>query len=449
MKAPTITALAINALAINALAIKALTINALAMNALAMKRLAAVITLGLTAALAGCVPPSGNYSEFAVRGKGAPAPANGQVVYAEGVYQGELQGGYPHGKGSFAYRDGRRYEGGFAGGRAEGRGRMTYPDGRVVTGEYRQGLERNVEIVYSDGRRFTGVVQRGRAAGAGILALPSGGQLVGRFRNDRADGFGQLTGADGVPVYTGGFREGRPHGDGWCGAGSAAEPCIRDQGRDVTDATLRERAQQAVLRQIEDEAAREQAALRQEMTPRLAEGKARLATAEQTLEGWRGPQSGDPCYCSLGNLCLTVSNHNETAESRRLGEIAAERRRVECRARYRAYLDNSSQADYRGRLAQLDAEAGRVRAHYAQLRAEDKRRQDAIEAARQQRLRDQAQQQRLVQARVAQQQRERAAQRDKLRQQCADTTVARGRPCLCGALLNTPPVKGKGGACEA
>lgn len=415
-----------------------------------MKSLTVVITLGLAAVLAGCVPPSGNYSEFAVRGKGVPAPAaNSQVVYAEGVYQGELQGGYPHGKGSFAYRDGRRYEGGFAGGRAEGRGRMTYPDGRVVSGEYRQGLERNVEIVYGDGRRFTGVVQRGRAAGAGTLVLPSGGQLAGRFRDDRADGFGQLTGADGVPVYTGGFREGRPHGEGWCGAGSAAEPCIRDQGRDVTEAILRERAQQAVVRQIEEAAAREQAALRQEMTPRLEEGKARLATAEQTLEGWRGPPSGDPCYCALGGLCLTVVGPDDTPESRRLGEIAAQRRKEECRARYSAYLGNRGQSDYSGRLAQLDAEAGRVRAHYAQLRAEDKRRQDAVEAARQQRLRDQAQQQQLVRARLDQEKREREAKREALRQQCADAAFARGRPCLCGALRNTPPVKGRGGACEA
>lgn len=423
--------------------------KALTINALAMRRLAAVITLGFAAALAGCVPPSGNYSEFAVRGKahGSPA-AGGQVVFAEGVYQGELQGGYPHGKGSFAYRDGRRYEGGFAGGRAEGQGRMSYPDGRVVTGEYRQGLERNVEIVYSDGRRFSGVVQRGRADGAGTLTLPSGGQLVGRFRNDRADGFGQLSGPDGVAVYTGGFRDGHQHGDGWCGAGSAAEPCIKDQGRDVTEATLRERAQLAVLREIDDEAAREQVALRQEMTPRLEEGKARLDTAEQTLNGWRGPQSDDPCYCSF-SLCLSVSRHGETAESRRLDKIAAERRRVECRARYRAYLDNSSQADYSGRLAQLDAEAGRVRAHYAQLRAEDKRRQDAIEAARQQRLRDQALQRQLVQARMEQAQREHAAQREKVRQQCADAAFARGRPCLCGALRNTPLVKGRGAACEA
>lgn len=425
--------------------------KALVMNAAALRRLATGITLGLAAALAGCVPPSGNYSEFAVRGKAASAAVagSGQVVYAEGFYQGELQGGYPHGKGTFAYRDGRRYEGGFATGRAEGQGRMTYPDGRVVTGEYRQGLERNVEIVYADGRRFRGGVQRGRANGAGTLVLPAGAQLTGRFRNDRADGFGQLSGPDGVPVYTGPFREGQPHGEGLCGAGSDAELCIRDQGRHVTEATLRERAQQAVLRQIEDEAAREQAALRQEMAPRLEEGKARLDTAEQTLVGWRGPQSGDPCYCSLGNLCLTVRSPDETAESRRLGEIAAERRKVECRARFNAYLNNRGQADYGDRLAQLDAEATRVRSHYAQLRAEDKRRQDAIEAARQQRLRDQEQQKSLLQARMAQQQREREAQRDKVRQQCADAAFARGRPCLCGALRNTLPVKGRGAACEA
>ena len=150
--------------------------KALVMNAAALRRLATGITLGLAAALAGCVPPSGNYSEFAVRGKAASAAVagSGQVVYAEGVYQGELQGGYPHGKGTFAYRDGRRYEGGFATGRAEGQGRMTYPDGRVVTGEYRQGRERNVEIVYADGRRFRGGVQRGRANGAGTLVLPAG-----------------------------------------------------------------------------------------------------------------------------------------------------------------------------------------------------------------------------------------------------------------------------------
>lgn len=416
-----------------------------------MKVLATLLFLGAGAGLAGCVPFAGDYSDFAVRGKGgaAPAAAGGPVAYAEGVYRGGLAGGYPQGEGSFAYHDGRRYEGGFAAGRAEGRGRMTYPDGRVVTGEYRQGRERDVEIAYGDGRRYSGEVRRGRAAGAGTLVLPTGEQLSGRFQNDQAEGFGQLTGRDGQPVYTGGFRQGRMHGEGWCGAGASADVCIKDQGQDITAAQQQQRAAAAVKRQIEDEAAREQEAVRQELSPQLKDSEARLRTAERTLQGWQGPQSGEECYCELTGYCLLVESADTTPEQRRLDDIAWERRKAECRVRYGAYLGSRGQADYRERIAQLDAEARQVRAHYAALRAEDQRRRDAIEATRQQRLRDEEQQKRLVRAQLEQDQREREARREKLRQQCQDPGYARGHPCGCGVVSSTPPVKGKGRACEA
>lgn len=416
-----------------------------------MKRLVTVLLLGATAGLAGCVPMAGDYSEFAVRGKGGPSPAaaGAPVVYAEGVYRGGLAGGYPQGEGSFAYNDGRRYDGGFAAGRAEGRGRMVYPDGRVVAGEYRQGRERDVEIDYGDGRRFSGEVQRGRAAGTGTLRLPTGEQLNGRFQNDLAEGFGQLTGRDGLPVYTGGFRQGRMHGEGWCGAGASADLCIKDQGQDITAAQQQQRAVAAARREIEAAAAREQEAVRQALAPRLNDSEARLQRAERTLRGWQGPQSGEECYCEITGFCLLVESADTTPEQRRLDDIAWERRKAECRMRYSDYLGSRGQADYRERIAQLDAEARQVRADYAELRAEEKRRRDAIEATRQQRLRDEEEQKRLVRAQLEQDQREREARREKLRQQCQDPRYARSHPCGCGVVSSTPPAKGKGRACEA
>jgi hypothetical protein len=419
-----------------------------------IRRLHLPLLLATAAVLVGCVPPAGDYSEFATRGKArqalaTPGPDN-TVTFAEGRYQGSLRNGRPDGTGSFRFNSGRRYEGGFAEGRAHGQGRMHYPDGRVVAGEYERGRERAVEIRYADGRRFAGEVADGRAAGAGVMTLASGEQLTARFRNDQAEGNGQLAKADGTPVYTGPFRQGRPDGEGICGAGAAAAACIQKNGQDITEDVQQRQARIDAERQINEEAARERAELDRELRPQREERERELASAESAARAWRGPESSDGCYCAF-NFCLTVESIDTTPEQRELDEIASARHDTMCRAKYADYLGNKGRSDYQATLRQLDEKAAEVRLRHARLRAEEKGRQDAIEARRQQWLRDEEAKKELVRQAAARREQERQEELRKQKEDCANGGLKRS-PCRCRAILGlprepTPP--GKFAACEA
>lgn len=52
------------------------------------------------------------------------------------VYEGEMSGGKPHGKGNYAFADGDRYEGTWQNGLRQGYGRQWYKDGRYYEGRW-------------------------------------------------------------------------------------------------------------------------------------------------------------------------------------------------------------------------------------------------------------------------------------------------------------------------
>jgi hypothetical protein len=393
--------------------------------------------------LAACVSSVGDYSEFATRGK--PAVGNdGSIRFAAGRYQGGLRDGRPDGEGSFTFDNGIQYRGGFSAGRAQGQGETRYPDGRIVRGEYRDDVEHDTEIAYPDGRRYQGEVVKGRAAGAGVMQLPNGDTLTARFRDDRAEGSGLLQNPGGEALFSGAFRNGKPQGEGICKGAT----CYMDQGQDITAQTLQGEAEKLAERQINRDFDKQQAALKQETQPQVEAAQRELEGTRSEATAWRGPKSGDPCYCAIVGFCLTVEDANITAEQRALDDITWQRKKAQCWQEYSAYRDNKSSAGYAEKLRALDEKEAAVRRHYDGVRAEQQRRDAEIEAGRQRMLADKAERERLARQAAAKAEAERAERLRADKERCANGGL-RTSPCRCRALLGIKETPKKGSACEA
>lgn len=63
----------------------------------------------------------------------------GTYTFKDGsVYQGELEGGRPSGKGRTEFKNGDVYEGEYVKGKRQGKGIYTFPDGEKYDGEWFQ-----------------------------------------------------------------------------------------------------------------------------------------------------------------------------------------------------------------------------------------------------------------------------------------------------------------------
>ena len=86
------------------------------------------------------------------------------VTYANGDrYEGEWQGGRPHGRGAYTWASGDRYEGEWRAGRMHGRGTYVWTDGTLYEGGWREGLKHGAGTYsWSDGDRMRGEWRGGR-----------------------------------------------------------------------------------------------------------------------------------------------------------------------------------------------------------------------------------------------------------------------------------------------
>lgn len=410
------------------------------------------IVLAGSALLAACVPPVGDYSEFAVHGKNRAGvtmrASDSAVAFAEGRYQGALRDGLPNGEGTLAFNNGKWHRGTFIDGRMHGPGETHYPDGRVIRAEYQNDAAQRGEIVYADGRRFEGQIHDGQPSGSGTMSMPSGEVLTARFRNGAAEGFGLLEGAGGKALYAGTFRDGEPHGEGLCAGPGGATACFKDNGRDITRQALEREAAQRAEQEINRSFDKERSSIEREYKPQIAEARRQIDSTEAQARAWAGPSNGDDCYCELTGMCLLLEDADATREERALADIAWQKSKLECRRRYADYLGNKSRPDYSAEVARLNAKAAQVRQHHADLRAAEKRRADAVEASRQRMLADDQARKRLQQEQFARSEQERTARLEADKARCAAGGI-KTSPCRCRVLLQLPAPKTKGGACEA
>ncbi len=108
-----------------------------------------------------------------------------------GRYEGECQGGYPHGRGVYAYINGHRYEGEFARGQPNGEG----------------------AYFYASGNRYQGGLLNGKKHGAGTFSYTSGDLYQGEYVEDKMDGAGKYSHANGE-FYEGQYVQNERHGKG-------------------------------------------------------------------------------------------------------------------------------------------------------------------------------------------------------------------------------------------
>ena len=113
----------------------------------------------------------------------------GEYRYSEGLYEGELVCGKPHGKGLLRLEKGGAYEGEFVNGKKDGRGVFKWASGAVYEGEWREG-KRN---------------------GQGTYTASNGIQFTGYYKDDKKVGLGTVTLVDGI-VQTAQHEDGKLHG---------------------------------------------------------------------------------------------------------------------------------------------------------------------------------------------------------------------------------------------
>lgn len=115
-----------------------------------------------------------------------------------------LEGDCVNGKGVMEKSEGIKYEGEFKDSLPHGSGKFVYPP--ETPGNSEKYVSRPVGT-------YEGRVERGLAQGKGTFTFLDGSKYIGDFKDNKMEGKGRMTNANGV-IYDGGFERGRPNGQG-------------------------------------------------------------------------------------------------------------------------------------------------------------------------------------------------------------------------------------------
>ena len=155
------------------------------------------------------------------------------------VYTGEYVNGTRHGKGKFVFASGNYYDGEWANGKYQGHGIYHWNDGDEFDGEWKDGKRHGKgKWTYADGRYYTGVWENGESISSSSIVYPStsnattatkvatkaaepkimrkeysNGSYEGEMKDGEPHGFGTYRWNDG-DVYTGEYVNGTRHGKG-------------------------------------------------------------------------------------------------------------------------------------------------------------------------------------------------------------------------------------------
>jgi len=101
-----------------------------------------------------------------------------EILWNEGIYDGDVVNGKPHGEGTWLHPDGREYTGEWQDGEMHGEGTMTWPDGKQYVGEWQDGARHGEGVmIWPDDYRYEGEWVAGRKHGEGEMTLPDGSVL--------------------------------------------------------------------------------------------------------------------------------------------------------------------------------------------------------------------------------------------------------------------------------
>ena len=136
----------------------------------------------------------------------AKAESNNQVTLKlpdGSTYQGEVQNGQPHGKGTQISPDKQKYVGDFVNGQREGQGVLTWPNGEKYSGSFKNGVANGDGVhTLKSGDTLSGVFVNGYINGALLYTWTDGRKYEGACINGAIDGIGKITHKNGKVQYT-------------------------------------------------------------------------------------------------------------------------------------------------------------------------------------------------------------------------------------------------------
>ncbi len=134
----------------------------------------------------------------------------GVYIYSDGSkYAGEWLAGQRSGQGEWQGADGEKYIGDFKDDLRHGEGKWEESSGELYTGTWQEGLIQGTGIyTWPDGTVYEGDFVKGKKEGQGTITWPGGISFTGQWESDQA-----ITEYDGGS-YKGNLKNGVPHGRG-------------------------------------------------------------------------------------------------------------------------------------------------------------------------------------------------------------------------------------------
>lgn len=139
----------------------------------------------------------------------------------DGIYQGQIKEGRPHGKGVMTYRltndkKYQMYEGEFVEGQMHGKGVMVWQNGDRYNGTFTNNSVTGYGVKENhDGGVYEGNLINGKKEGHGKYNSKDGSTYVGNYKDNQRNGYGVYTwNYLGVESYKGNWEKGEYHGQG-------------------------------------------------------------------------------------------------------------------------------------------------------------------------------------------------------------------------------------------
>ena len=140
--------------------------------------------------------------------------SNVRIKYSNGVYEGEIMKGKPHGNGTRKWTNGNDYVGGWEDGRIHGNGTYKYASGSEYKGNYKNGKADGIGTFrHASGSEYTGEWENDKQHGNGTYKWTDGDSYTGEWKNGKGHGNGTYKYANGNE-YTGEWENGKMHGTG-------------------------------------------------------------------------------------------------------------------------------------------------------------------------------------------------------------------------------------------
>lgn len=140
---------------------------------------------------------------------------HGTYQVASGArYEGEWLNGLRHGTGTQTWQNGTVYEGQWEADRRQGQGKLIQPLMGTYTGSFvADTMEGQGTFAFENGAKYVGQWKSGRRHGRGVYYFEDGSKYDGNWRQDFREGFGKMRYQDGR-VYSGAWRGDQPSGKG-------------------------------------------------------------------------------------------------------------------------------------------------------------------------------------------------------------------------------------------